>query len=663
MSALITPVQPLILTGSGTKPTIPTPSTINPNDERFDITTNVMVGQLAYNVDDDIWYYRHSTGIKPFGGGEITVNDVETWQSNKIYRAGNVFVSYVNAGSTNPQFQTEAIYRCDTDTAAGESPETHEAKWIYQGESVDLSNISAANVSYNNDDSGLAAENVKAALDELAASIALSSSTGNNVGTGEGVYKDNSASVLNFRSIKGTGSITVSTNGDDIEIDSDGEANTLSNLGSGVDGSGLASTKDGVDLPIKRIKAGDNMSITEGTNSIELDASVPIQSIVNAGTGQDIFISVLNAAAQLKGLLAGTNITLSTDTNKNIVITCNAENNTASNIGSSGIGVFSQKVAEDLQFKNIAAGSNISISEEDNIITITSDGPIEDFSNEGGGTGLFKEVASKVASFKTLAAGSGISISDANDVITITSSLAGDAINDLPFILSQFDNTSTADGNPGTGKFRLSATKDFIYINTNRYDNEDAGIDISNLFLAVSDGSKIYAQCKTDSAVAKSFNVTGDPVNATTYIKIPVSVFSENSEFGEDDIVGLSIIGGAGGSGVSLPIFETVVYDNISYTVVMTENKTTKLSIPDGTTALTLLFSGASSAEEQVKKLILDNSANASNVAVITLTGNWESMLGTSVELTDIAANGTITTTLNSDNVADSIIYSFAQNY
>ena len=115
--------------------------------------------------------------------------------------------------------------------------------------------------------------------------------------------------------------------------------------------------------------------------------------------------------------------------------------------------------------------------------------------------------------------------------------------------------------------------------------------------------------------------------------------------------------------GVTLPTFEVVAYDNVSYTVDMTSNNTVKLSIPNGTTALTLLFSGASSTEEQAKKLILDNTLNNSNVAVITLTGNWESMLGSPVELTDIAANGKITTTLNSDNVADSVIYSFAQNY
>jgi len=169
MSYLATPIQSLILLGTGVKPTIPTPSTIMPSDERFDRTSNIMVGQMAYNIDDDIWYYRNATSIRALNGGELTINDVESWQSNKVYRAGNVFVSYVNAGSANPQFQTEALYRCDSDTLAGESPETHEAKWVYQGQEINITNSTALTTSYDNSESILNSSNVKDALDELAA--------------------------------------------------------------------------------------------------------------------------------------------------------------------------------------------------------------------------------------------------------------------------------------------------------------------------------------------------------------------------------------------------------------------------------------------------------------------------------------------------------------
>lgn len=143
MARYTTPIQPLILTVAGDKPTIPSPATIMPTDSRFDNTSNLMIGQLAYNVPDDIWYYRSFSAIKKLTGSTVLdVNDVEVWRNDKIYQAGNTFVSYVNTGSSDPQFQTAAIYRCVVTTSAGESPESAQSKWELQGAQVDDSQIS-----------------------------------------------------------------------------------------------------------------------------------------------------------------------------------------------------------------------------------------------------------------------------------------------------------------------------------------------------------------------------------------------------------------------------------------------------------------------------------------------------------------------------------------
>ena len=45
--------------------------------------------------------------------------------------------------------------------------------------------------------------------------------------------------------------------------------------------------------------------------------------------------------------------------------------NTASNLGT-GQGVFAQKVGDDLQFKSLLAGTNITLSADSNNITIDS---------------------------------------------------------------------------------------------------------------------------------------------------------------------------------------------------------------------------------------------------------------------------------------------------
>lgn len=54
---------PLILTGRGVKPTVPSNIRAVFGDDDFDVTSDLMVGQQAYNVDDDIWYYRNKKGI------------------------------------------------------------------------------------------------------------------------------------------------------------------------------------------------------------------------------------------------------------------------------------------------------------------------------------------------------------------------------------------------------------------------------------------------------------------------------------------------------------------------------------------------------------------------------------------------------------------------
>lgn len=53
------------------------------------------------------------------------------------------------------------------------------------------------------------------------------------------------------------------------------------------------------------------------------------------------------------------------------------EQTTASNIGSIGEGVFSQKINYDLQFKKLIAGQDVSLSSNDNAITISANGGLK----------------------------------------------------------------------------------------------------------------------------------------------------------------------------------------------------------------------------------------------------------------------------------------------
>ena len=77
-----------------------------------------------------------------------------------------------------------------------------------------------------------------------------------------------------YRNITGTNTTaTPDTDGTNWALFSSGEVNTGSNLGTSTDGAEIFDSKDGVDLQFKRIKAGTNVSITEETNDIVINSA------------------------------------------------------------------------------------------------------------------------------------------------------------------------------------------------------------------------------------------------------------------------------------------------------------------------------------------------------------------------------------------------------
>jgi len=92
--------------------------------------------------------------------------------------------------------------------------------------------------------------------------------TGSNVGTGEGIYKQASAGVLQFRSLTATGSnLAITTNGDEIEFNNSAEINTASNLGTG---QSVFSAKTGEDLAFNSIDATGQLSVSTANNTITI---------------------------------------------------------------------------------------------------------------------------------------------------------------------------------------------------------------------------------------------------------------------------------------------------------------------------------------------------------------------------------------------------------
>ena len=97
--------------------------------------------------------------------------------------------------------------------------------------------------------------------------------------------------------------------------------------------------------------------------------------------------------------------------------------NTGSNLGT-GQGVFSGKVADDLQFKSLKAGNNVTLSSNATEITINSTGTVSAGLNLGSGEGLYTSVSTGNLQLKSLIGGAGIALSNTGTEITIAADSA-----------------------------------------------------------------------------------------------------------------------------------------------------------------------------------------------------------------------------------------------
>lgn len=101
-----------------------------------------------------------------------------------------------------------------------------------------------------------------------------------------------------------------------------GETNTNSNAGTAAAGLGLVMTKVGADTPIKRLKAGTAIVLTAETNDILIDTTAEANTVSNAGTTADGEVLVLAKSGvdiPIKRLKAGTGITLTAETNDIVI--------------------------------------------------------------------------------------------------------------------------------------------------------------------------------------------------------------------------------------------------------------------------------------------------------------------------------------------------------
>lgn len=93
-----------------------------------------------------------------------------------------------------------------------------------------------------------------------------------------------------------------------------GESNTSSNAGAGA---GLAKAKVGVDLPFKSLVAGSNVTITPATDTVTIASAAPGETNTgsNVGGGAEVFKTKTGVDFVHRTLVAGTDVTVTQGTN------------------------------------------------------------------------------------------------------------------------------------------------------------------------------------------------------------------------------------------------------------------------------------------------------------------------------------------------------------
>lgn len=196
------------------------------------------------------------------------------------------------------------------------------------------------------------------------------STTASNRGTGHEVFAALVGNNLEFRTLRAGPNVTITSDADHIDITASG----------GGGGSGVDNFLDLTDVPDSYTGQASKLVAVKGDESGVEFITAPVGSgeantASNVGAGAGVYKEKVGVDLRFKTLVAGNNVTITPGTDIiTVAATDTGEANTASNLGSTGEGLFAQKSSVDLQFKKLKAGSNVALTSDSESITIAASG-------------------------------------------------------------------------------------------------------------------------------------------------------------------------------------------------------------------------------------------------------------------------------------------------
>lgn len=203
--------------------------------------------------------------------------------------------------------------------------------------------------------------------------------------------------------------------------------------GSGTSGNPIANDDNGTtdahlaDMPTKTYKGRTSV----GTGDPE---NVPVATVQqDLSVDHLITLSGVPEGSDDNGTFTGATIPDNSTTKaalqalETAVESAGGEANTASNVGTGEGGVYKQKNGTDIELRTIKAGTNVTVTQNADDITIaaTDTGEANTASNVGTGEGVFKQKTGADLEMKSLVAGANITITNNANDLTIAATAGG----------------------------------------------------------------------------------------------------------------------------------------------------------------------------------------------------------------------------------------------